>query len=737
MGAEMVQNIEIPLQLRNPEFRFLLLRKGNKEPIAEMTKWQEFNFPYNDIILQNHLENGGNYGVIGGYGNLILIDSDSEEITKLTEENLPRTFTVKTGSPQPYKKHFFYICDKKLKPIRLSAEKIGDLGDVRSAGQYVVGANCLHPSGGIYKVINDIPIMKITEEKIREVFKNYIDKKASSEFKTFDIDTKIRTTPYIKSCNVPDYLIKNKLKGNTSKNWTLFRYIADILNNRMVKQEVYEKIIETQGHSPGAMRGWVIAGKNGHLEKSSCQKMREYLLKFHPEEIENICNNCNLHKKIKRREIGLNPFSQDKDYLFESFNEFTNYLKIGEEFVKKHPIYYDKAKLWWMWNEKEYKWEILDETDILNAIDGKTKTPCTKSSIKSEILESLKRIGRKNKPRTADNRWIQFKNKIIDLDTEEELDVNPKWFVTNPIPWELGSSEETPIMDKIFEEWVGKDYVKTLYEILAYCILPDYPIHRIFCLVGIGLNGKSKFLELLRKFIGIENCCATELDVLLQSRFEITRLHKKLVCQMGETNFNEISKTSILKKLSGGDLIGFEYKNKDPFEEKNYAKIIISTNNLPSTTDKTIGFYRRWMIIDFPNTFSEQKDILEDIPDLEYNNLARKCVRVLKELLGSRGFHKEGTIEERKEKYESKSNFLEQFLKTFTEEQIDSYITKAEFYRKFASWCKENRHREMSETSLGLAMKKLNVEDGTKYLSWLHEGQGGNARVWIGVKWKS
>jgi len=116
--------------------------------------------------------------------------------------------------------------------------------------------------------------------------------------------------------------------------------------------------------------------------------------------------------------------------------------------------------------------------------------------------------------------------------------------------------------------------IQTLYEILAYCLIPDYPIHRIFCFIGAGMNGKSCFLNLLRKFVGSSNCCSTELDTLLQSRFEVTRLHKKLVCQMGETNFSEMNKTSVLKKLSGGDLIGFEYKNKDPFEEINYAKDI-------------------------------------------------------------------------------------------------------------------------------------------------------------------
>jgi len=193
------------------------------------------------------------------------------------------------------------------------------------------------------------------------------------------------------------------------------------------------------------------------------------------------------------------------------------------------------------------------------------------------------------------------------------MKASAEFFVTNPIPYPLHKERfvETPIMDKIFEEWVGKKYVKILYEILAYCLIPSYPLNRIFCFLGAGMNGKSKYLELLRKFIGTENCCSTELDTLLNSRFEVTRLHKKLVCQMGETNFNEMSKTSILKKLSGGDLIGFEYKRKDPFEENNYAKIMIATNNLPATTDKTIGFYRRWTLIDFPNQFSEKKDIFK------------------------------------------------------------------------------------------------------------------------------
>lgn len=408
-------------------------------------------------------------------------------------------------------------------------------------------------------------------------------------------------------------------------------------------------------------------------------------------------------------------------------------------FTNIQPLFFDKNTIWWLWNSALVKWQIVDEVDILNMISDSTGEDVISPKNRTMILNSLKQEGRKHIPKPIKETWIQFKDTILDVVTGERFPATPEYFVTNPLPWALHQDniEATPVMDRIFEEWVGKEYVKSLYEILAYCMLPDYPINRMFCFIGAGMNGKSKFLELLRKFIGGENCCTTELDTLLVSRFEITRLHKKLVCMMGETNFNEMSKTSIIKKLTGGDLIGFEYKNKNPFDEKNYAKILIATNNLPTTTDKTEGFYRRWMIIDFPNRFSEKKDILAEIPEEEYSALALKCCIILKELLASRTFHNEGTVEHRMERYEAKSNFLDKFLKENTEQDINGHITVADFFKKFQAWCKEHRHRDMSEVSVGMGMKKAGVEQEKRYFNWLYDGKGGQLRCWVGIKWKN
>jgi len=443
-------------------------------------------------------------------------------------------------------------------------------------------------------------------------------------------------------------------------------------------------------------------------------------------------------KELIEESKGMNSLIVEKEEKLKNVvSQYYNKEDLAENLLDLQPLFYDENKIWWVWISQEFRWKIADETDILNFVRKLSNANTINSREKSEIIESLKQSARIRKPKEIKSTWIQFKDKFVDIETGEELDVTPKYFATNPISYSLDKERYslTPEMDRIFAEWVGEENVKTLYEIIAYCLIPSYPIHRLFCLIGPGMNGKSCFLRLIEKFIGKANITSTELDTLLSSRFEITRLHKKLVCVMGETNFNEMNKTSILKKLTGQDTIGFEYKNKNPFEDLNYAKILIATNNLPTTSDKTIGFYRRWLIIDFPNQFSEQKDILDDIPEEEYGALAVKSLTVLKDLLETRAFTNEGSVEDRMERYESKSNFLDKFIKDFTTEDLEGYITKASFSKKFNSWCVEKKYRTMSEASIGMAMKKLGIETEQRYFNWMNDGRGGQLRCWRAIKW--
>ena len=438
------------------------------------------------------------------------------------------------------------------------------------------------------------------------------------------------------------------------------------------------------------------------------------------------------NKKLKPSSVmALNKdYGEEKSFLFDSFDKISDFLFIAKEFIKKHPLYYDSSKMWWAWNPLKFRWILVDETDIYNAIDRRTKNPTVNSKIKAEILEALKRTSRLNKPKTPKDSWIQFKEKIIDIQTKEEFTASPEYFMANPINWELGECEETPIFDELFKSWVGEEHYIELYEILAFCMIPSYFIHRLFCLIGSGSNGKSTFLNVLIKFLGEESVVSSSLYMLLKGRFEGSKLLKKLVCLMGETSFKLITDTDFLKKLTGEDLIRAEFKGKPTFDFKNYAKLIIATNSLPPTADKTVGFYRRWKIIEFPNSFNEESDIIGNIPNSEYKNLALKCLNIAKKIWEIRKFTNDGNFEARAKIYEEKSNPLMKFVKENYIKDINEEILFSEFYDSLISFLEERGQRLLSAIVVSKQLKNEGFD--IKNLS----KKGKNARFIIGLKSK-
>ena len=385
-----------------------------------------------------------------------------------------------------------------------------------------------------------------------------------------------------------------------------------------------------------------------------------------------------------------------------------NYTKNVEIFYEKQPFFNDKTGMFWFWKGDRY--EQLDDTDVMNMLDDKLgfMGQTVNSKLRSHYLEAFRRVGRKHIPTDAPKKWVQFKNKAYSLNSGNIYEVKPNYFFCNPIPWDLGESDKTPIMDKLFEEWVGKENIQTLYELMAYCCYTDYPIQLLFCLVGCGRNGKGCFLKILDKFIGKDNVTSTSLDLISgnnRSRFESFRLYKKLVALMGETNFGMLSNTSLIKQLTGGDKIGFEKKGKDPFSEYNYAKIIIASNSLPTSTDTSDGFYRRWFIIDFPNEFQEGKDITKTIPGQEYNNLALKITKILPTLISDGKFTNQGEIEERRQKYIMASNPLPFFIKQCCFVQDNCYILYNELYMSYIKLLKKLKRRRISRKEFKTALE--------------------------------
>lgn len=386
-----------------------------------------------------------------------------------------------------------------------------------------------------------------------------------------------------------------------------------------------------------------------------------------------------------------------------------------ESFWDDSPFFYDSSKIFWMWDEGEKKWERKDEVDLLNSIQELYGIETINSKSKSELIEGFKQIGRKKIPEPMDKHWVQFKDKIYDVKTRESFAATPKYFITNPIPYKVGSSEETPTIDKYFSEWVEEKHKETLYQIIAYTICLNKFMQRIFALVGGGSNGKGTYSKLLKKFVGIDNCVSSEIRSLSENQFEPSVLYRKLLCIMGEVSQDDLRNTNMLKKIAGEDMLSFQFKGKDSFTDENTATCLCLTNGLPTTPDKTLGFYRKWLIIDFPNQFKEIKEnLIDKIPEEEFENLAKKSLRILKELYDNPKFKNEGNFEERMDKYESHSNPVMRFVEQFCDENPGEMTVLRNFSNKVNEYLKINHLRTLTATQISSCLRKEGFEVGNR-----------------------
>lgn len=176
---------KIPQQLQKDGLGFVRLKARTKIPFEQ--DWQ--NKPYSFAEIQSWIDQGGNYGVQGGYGRLVIIDADTPEIADILANKFPETLTVKTPR-QGF--HYYFFCDGIDKKIVLKKDtpekKDGHFGEIIAKGSQVVGPGSIHPDTGTeYEVIKDLEIAEVSRELILSEFVEYIP----LEFPQRDAETEI------------------------------------------------------------------------------------------------------------------------------------------------------------------------------------------------------------------------------------------------------------------------------------------------------------------------------------------------------------------------------------------------------------------------------------------------------------------------------------------------------------------------------------------------------------------
>lgn len=696
----------IPIALKKEEFRFIKIKKKLKIPLEK--EWQtKNNYQYNDENLLNWIKKGGNYGIIGGYGELIGIDCDDKVAEQLVEENLPETFTVLTGTG---KKHFYYFC-KDGRSLKVFKDKTkSGLADIQFRGKQLMCVGSTHPNGNKYTLYKDTQIKEISMDRIIYCFRDYL---------------------------IYSHIEKKRMKQTGTETDELCRQIKEKIT---MKELLDEQGIDTTKNPTECLWHSSKGGKCFsfdvhmffcfHCEESG--SIFDFYMK-----LKNVDFNTAKKELAKRCNI---PLKSNKIIIQQTFSP----KLFADQIFENDKFLFDKFKRFWRYDKIQGIWVEDAEQYIRNIlrieIMGDTEQ---KKYYIEEILSYIRDVSWDNqKIIKQSNNIIAFKDCLFDLETEEILDFSPEYFIINKIDSSIDvCHKECYAIDKFFDD-VIEEKKELLYELIAYCLLRDYPYQKIFILYGRGSNGKTVFLNLLRKFLGNDNVSCETPQELAENRFSKGYLWNKLANISSDIPYVSIENTNTLKELTGGDYTNCERKFKEPFPFKNYAKLIFSSNELPSVNDKSYAFFRRIYIIKFENIFEKEEQdpflLKKLITYEELSGLSWKCLDKLKELKRRNFvFSYNPSLEDMEKEYEDLSNPFNKFLREECIEDSEAFIPKYELSNRFMLWLRENGFRVWSDKEIRSKLKEKYVETRRE----VEVGEFPNKelkdyRCWKGIKLK-
>lgn len=260
--------------------------------------------------------------------------------------------------------------------------------------------------------------------------------------------------------------------------------------------------------------------------------------------------------------------------------------------------------------------------------------------------------------------------------------------------FEFNPDTKAPIFERFLNESMCGDmelkqhFLESLAKSLSYSRSGE----RLIWTYGTGNNGKSVVVKLMSKLFLSEQTLHSFDISDLKEQFYVGNLRDKRLAVSGDASPFINCNASILKSVTGNDIISANVKYKDPIEFEFLGMILMASNALPimKDIDSLKAIYRRLTIIPFFHV--PEKDDPELFSKLlaERSGIFNLLIEAHKRLRENNFILTQSAIvEQEKRKFVINSNPIIQFL---VEKEIDLLTTKdtnAELYSMYQEYMKK------------------------------------------------
>ncbi|GGK31705.1 hypothetical protein GCM10010965_25690 [Caldalkalibacillus thermarum] len=328
-----------------------------------------------------------------------------------------------------------------------------------------------------------------------------------------------------------------------------------------------------------------------------------------------------------------------------------------------------------------------------------------------------------------DDGLINVRNGLLNWRSGKLLPHTHERLSTIQLPVEYHPNAKCPHIQKFLQEVMPGDAIPVVLEFLGYCLVTHTRYEKALMLTGTGANGKSVFIHLLTALVGKENAVSVPFQELADSRWKRADLQGKLVNTFADISHKAVENSGVFKAIVSGDTIDAERKGKDPFYYQPFAKLVFSANELPSSLDVSDGYFRRWLIVPFPNRFEGKKADKKLLDKLttpeELSGLLNLAVEGLRRLDSQGDFSHSETVHNMVEQYRQDVDNVTAFVNECCLVDDDAAVPKTELYEAYQAFCEENGMRPLGRNRFNRRLKEV--------VTGIKEDKNSGIRKWKGI----
>lgn len=237
----------------------------------------------------------------------------------------------------------------------------------------------------------------------------------------------------------------------------------------------------------------------------------------------------------------------------------------------------------------------------------------------------------------------------------------------------------------LLQEWAGYLLTNTNY------------LQKFLVLEGEGGNGKTVYFAAIRAMLGPENVSSVPLENF-SGRFDLATTIGKAANISGDVGEIDSVAEGALKQFTGGDCMSFDRKGLTPIEVIPTAKLMMAWNLRPRFKDRSMGVWRRMIIVPFQREVEESRKIQGmDSYDFWLNSgelpaILRWAIEGLDRLNTMGRFTYSEVCAKAAQEYRQESNPAGDFLTDHIQESSESRISCKWLYELYRLWCRETGH---------------------------------------------